>query len=165
MELHLVHPVAVSVVRFEPGRVLVRDPAKLLDVAAPGELPDLGDPIHRPIGALAVDRLLERLIGIEDVVVDQRRGLVGHLVGADAGRPLDGRHRLHSRSPGRCRMAAPRQGAQIASPRHMAKIKVKNPIVELNGDEMTRILWAYIKEQLILPYLDVDLKYYDLSIQ
>jgi isocitrate dehydrogenase len=47
----------------------------------------------------------------------------------------------------------------------MAKIKVKNPIVELDGDEMTRILWAFIKERLILPYLDVDLRYYDLSIQ
>lgn len=47
----------------------------------------------------------------------------------------------------------------------MAKIKVKNPIVELDGDEMTRIIWAFIKEKLILPYLDVDLKYYDLSIQ
>ena len=47
----------------------------------------------------------------------------------------------------------------------MAKIKVKNPVVELDGDEMTRILWAFIKERLILPYLDVDLRYYDLSIQ
>src|SRR4029453_17308868 len=47
----------------------------------------------------------------------------------------------------------------------MPKIKVKNPIVELDGDEMTRIIWAFIKEQLILPYLDVDLKYFDLSIQ
>ncbi len=47
----------------------------------------------------------------------------------------------------------------------MAKIKVKNPIVELDGDEMTRIMWAFIKDRLILPYLDVDLKYYDLSIQ
>jgi isocitrate dehydrogenase len=45
------------------------------------------------------------------------------------------------------------------------KIKVKNPIVELDGDEMTRILWAFIKERLILPYLDVDLDYFDLSIQ
>ena len=44
-------------------------------------------------------------------------------------------------------------------------IKVKNPIVELDGDEMTRIIWAMIKEKLILPYLDVDLKYYDLSVQ
>jgi isocitrate dehydrogenase len=42
---------------------------------------------------------------------------------------------------------------------------VKNPIVELDGDEMTRILWAFIKERLILPYLDVDLRYFDLSIQ
>ncbi|WP_419902536.1 NADP-dependent isocitrate dehydrogenase [Kiloniella sp.] len=47
----------------------------------------------------------------------------------------------------------------------MAKIKVKNPIVELDGDEMTRIIWEKIKEKFILPYLDVDLKYYDLSIE
>jgi isocitrate dehydrogenase len=47
----------------------------------------------------------------------------------------------------------------------MAKIKVRNPIVELDGDEMTRIIWAFIKEQLILPYLDVELKYYDLGIE
>ncbi|NQV82700.1 MAG: NADP-dependent isocitrate dehydrogenase, partial [Rhodospirillales bacterium] len=42
----------------------------------------------------------------------------------------------------------------------MSKIKVANPIVELDGDEMTRIIWAFIKDKLILPYLDVDLKYY-----
>ncbi|GIM82193.1 NADP-dependent isocitrate dehydrogenase [Salinispora arenicola] len=47
----------------------------------------------------------------------------------------------------------------------MAKIKVSNPVVELDGDEMTRIIWKQIREQLILPYLDVDLRYYDLSIQ
>ncbi|WP_420348790.1 NADP-dependent isocitrate dehydrogenase [Pelagibius sp.] len=47
----------------------------------------------------------------------------------------------------------------------MGKIKVKNPIVELDGDEMTRIIWEKIKTKLILPYLDVDLKYYDLSVQ
>ncbi len=47
----------------------------------------------------------------------------------------------------------------------MAKIKVKNPIVELDGDEMTRIIWAFIKDKLILPYLDVDLKYFDLGIE
>jgi isocitrate dehydrogenase len=47
----------------------------------------------------------------------------------------------------------------------MDKIKVENPIVELDGDEMTRIIWAFIKEQLILPYLDVDLKYFDLGIE
>ena len=47
----------------------------------------------------------------------------------------------------------------------MAKIQVKNPIVELDGDEMTRIIWAMIKERLIHPYLDVDLEYFDLSIQ
>jgi isocitrate dehydrogenase len=47
----------------------------------------------------------------------------------------------------------------------MAKIKVKNPVVDLDGDEMTRIIWALIKEKLILPYLDVDIKYYDLGIE
>ncbi|HLL66161.1 MAG TPA: NADP-dependent isocitrate dehydrogenase [Micromonosporaceae bacterium] len=47
----------------------------------------------------------------------------------------------------------------------MAKIKVTNPVVELDGDEMTRIIWKQIREQLVLPYLDVDLEYYDLSIQ
>ncbi|WP_100448735.1 NADP-dependent isocitrate dehydrogenase [Glycomyces xiaoerkulensis] len=47
----------------------------------------------------------------------------------------------------------------------MAKIKVQGPVVELDGDEMTRIIWSKIKEELIHPYLDVDLKYYDLSIQ
>ncbi|GIF41306.1 NADP-dependent isocitrate dehydrogenase [Actinoplanes xinjiangensis] len=47
----------------------------------------------------------------------------------------------------------------------MAKIKVKNPVVEIDGDEMTRIIWKQIREQLILPYLDVNLEYYDLSIQ
>ena len=45
------------------------------------------------------------------------------------------------------------------------KIKVQNPVVELDGDEMTRIIWQFIKDQLILPYLDVDLKYYDLGIE
>jgi isocitrate dehydrogenase len=47
----------------------------------------------------------------------------------------------------------------------MAKIKVENPVVELDGDEMTRIIWKQIREQLILPYLDVDLEYYDLGIE
>lgn len=47
----------------------------------------------------------------------------------------------------------------------MAKINVKNPVVELDGDEMTRVIWQFIKDKLILPYLEVDLKYYDLGIQ
>ena len=47
----------------------------------------------------------------------------------------------------------------------MAKIKVKNPIVEIDGDEMTRIIWQWIRERLVLPYLDVELKYYDLSVE
>ena len=49
--------------------------------------------------------------------------------------------------------------------RPMSKIKVANPVVELDGDEMTRIIWDFIKKKLILPYLDIDLKYYDLSIE
>ena len=47
----------------------------------------------------------------------------------------------------------------------MQKIKVANPVVELDGDEMTRIIWAFIKDKLILPYLDLDIKYYDLGIE
>ena len=47
----------------------------------------------------------------------------------------------------------------------MPKIKVKNPVVELDGDEMTRIIWSFIKDKLIKPYLDIDLKYYDLGME
>ncbi len=47
----------------------------------------------------------------------------------------------------------------------MAKIKVANPVVEMDGDEMTRIIWQWIRDRLILPYLDIDLKYYDLSVE
>ncbi len=47
----------------------------------------------------------------------------------------------------------------------MPKIKVKNPVVEIDGDEMTRIIWDFIKKKLILPYLDIDIKYYDLGIK
>ena len=54
---------------------------------------------------------------------------------------------------------------QTESNFNMAKIKVKNPVVELDGDEMTRIIWQWIREKLILPYLDIDLKYYDLSVE
>lgn len=52
----------------------------------------------------------------------------------------------------------------LSTTRALSKIKVKNPIVELDGDEMTRIIWDKIKKQLVLPYVDVDLKYYDLSV-
>ena len=47
----------------------------------------------------------------------------------------------------------------------MEKIKVKNPVVEMDGDEMTRIIWDFIKDKLILPYIDIDIKYYDLGVQ
>jgi isocitrate dehydrogenase len=59
----------------------------------------------------------------------------------------------------------PRAKEESATEGQMAKIKVRNPVVELDGDEMTRVIWAMIKEKLILPYLDIDLKYYDLSIE
>jgi isocitrate dehydrogenase len=55
-----------------------------------------------------------------------------------------------------------RQGGTLAD---MAKIKVANPVVELDGDEMTRIIWQFIKDRLILPYLDIDLRYFDLGIE
>ena len=45
----------------------------------------------------------------------------------------------------------------------MSKIKVKNPIVELDGDEMTRVIWEFIKKKLVLPYIDLGIKYYDLN--
>jgi isocitrate dehydrogenase len=47
----------------------------------------------------------------------------------------------------------------------MAKIKVTNPVVELDGDEMTRIIWKFIKDKLILPYVDVPIEYYDLGVE
>ena len=47
----------------------------------------------------------------------------------------------------------------------MEKIKVLNPVVELDGDEMTRVIWDFIKQKLIFPYLDIDIKYYDLGIE
>src|ERR1051325_1665369 len=69
-------------------------------------------------------------------------------------------------------MEPPRLPVVAAGPRalqrwlvKMAKIKVKNPVVEMDGDEMTRIIWQFIKDRLIHPYLDIDLIYYDLSIQ
>ena len=45
------------------------------------------------------------------------------------------------------------------------KIKVANPVVELDGDEMTRIIWKFIKDKLILPYIDADIKYFDLGVE
>ena len=47
----------------------------------------------------------------------------------------------------------------------MAKIKVANPVVEIDGDEMARVMWQFIKEQLILPYLDIELQYFDLAME
>src|ERR1043165_4981628 len=67
-------------------------------------------------------------------------------------------------TPAGCLTTRARTAARIA--RRMAeKIKVRNPIVELDGDEMTRIIWTFIKEQLILPYLELELEYYDLGIE
>src|SRR5947209_16981594 len=58
-----------------------------------------------------------------------------------------------------------RRSRPSARSSHLNKIKVKNPVVEMDGDEMTRIIWQFIKDKLILPYLDIELEYYDLSIQ
>jgi isocitrate dehydrogenase len=68
------------------------------------------------------------------------------------GAALDGGHRHHSGIDSIAALVPP-------------KIQVKNPVVELDGDEMTRIIWAFIKDQLILPHLDVELEYYDLGIE
>ena len=46
----------------------------------------------------------------------------------------------------------------------MDKIKVKNPVVEMDGDEMTRVIWEFIKDKLILPYVDLDIKYYGIGL-
>jgi isocitrate dehydrogenase len=59
----------------------------------------------------------------------------------------------------------PRRSAEREKGRSMNKIKVRNPVVELDGDEMTRIIWAWIRDLLIHPYLDVDLQYFDLSVE
>src|SRR5262249_1553643 len=73
--------------------------------------------------------------------------------------------------------APPKRGARVPQPSggsrqpkrkalsSMAKIKVKNPVVELDGDEMTRIIWQFIKDKLIHPYLDIELLYYDLGME
>src|SRR6185436_14023120 len=54
---------------------------------------------------------------------------------------------------------------KVSEEPRLAKIKVKNPVVEMDGDEMTRIIWHRIREQLILPYLDINLKYFDLGVE
>jgi isocitrate dehydrogenase len=82
---------------------------------------------------------------------------------------LDGCHRFDCFIPSRPG-ALYRRIARISRPigsiaAAVAKIKVENPVVELDGDEMTRIIWSFIKEQLILPYLDLDLVYFDLGIE
>jgi len=64
----------------------------------------------------------------------------------------------------RSRRAALELWLPVVSSRSFSKIVVKNPIVELDGDEMTRVIWKFIKDKLILPYLDVDIKYYDLGL-
>ena len=79
-------------------------------------------------------------------------------------RRRDNRNAAVDRSPRR-RLKPPAQRSDRESARRMAKIKVKNPVVELDGDEMTRIIWQWIRERLILPYLDIDLIYYDLGIE
>jgi hypothetical protein len=83
----------------------------------------------------------------------------------------EGRRRLASKGSGQYGPALPditrpaQRRRRIRRLAAMAKIKVKNPVIELDGDEMTRIIWSFIKNKLILPYLDIDLKYYDLGIE
>jgi isocitrate dehydrogenase len=89
------------------------------------------------------------------------------------GRLFAGAETFSGFGPDRCRRPQPMRRLSPAVSRlsvlrdlvQMQKIKVKNPVVELDGDEMTRIIWHFIKEKLILPYLDIDLKYYDLGIE
>lgn len=76
----------------------------------------------------------------------------------------------HSRriSPSSFKHTPAQFGSVLVHSRNMAtfkKIKVKNPVVELDGDEMTRIIWKDIKDKFIHPYLDIDLKYYDLGLE
>jgi hypothetical protein len=85
VELDLVDPVAVAIVGAELRRVLVRLPAELDHLGAAGDLTNLGDPPLGPAGALPAHGLGHHPIGREDVVVRQRRRLVGDLVGADSG--------------------------------------------------------------------------------
>src|ERR1044072_2772405 len=67
--------------------------------------------------------------------------------------------------PSRANMYKFDTSAEPERPPAMTKIKVTNPVVELDGDEMTRIIWRFIKDRLTLPYLDVELLYYDLGIE
>lgn len=55
--------------------------------------------------------------------------------------------------------------SHAATPAGLERIKAKNPVVEMDGDEMTRIIWKKIREELILPYVDVELKYFDLGME
>src|SRR6476659_7700967 len=71
---------------------------------------------------------------------------------------------VHRRDGSPSSAGTTRFGRPLASTA-MAKIKVANPVVELDGDEMTRIIWAFIKDKLILPYVDAELLYYDLGIE
>lgn len=76
--------------------------------------------------------------------------------------------RLSAHSQSHFALNNPSFGTAFTHSRKMAtfkKIQVKNPVVELDGDEMTRIIWKDIRERFILPYLDIDLKYYDLGLE
>ncbi len=80
-------------------------------------------------------------------------------------RRFEGRATVFRHPSRRVRAGSSPPPARVQAEGHlMAKIKVDNPVVEIDGDEMARIMWAFIKEKLVLPYLDIDLEYYDLSI-
>src|SRR4029077_8441536 len=151
VELDLVDTVAVAVVGAQLGLLFVRleAPADRLGGAADGA--QLARLLLGPAGALALQRLGQDAIGVEGVVVLQRRRLVEDLMGA-ARLALRRGHR-------------PNCGIDSIAAPVPEKIPVNSPVVELDGDEMTRIIWSFIKEQLILPYLDLELVYFDLGIE
>src|ERR1700722_19236020 len=167
MKLDLIDAMPVAVVGLQHRLVLIgQAPPQLLWLAA-DELPQARRPGQYPSGSLALSGLHQRGVAGEHVHPLQWRDLVGNGVGLPDVLSRDGSHH----TTGYLSAIASPAGAVGSRPsaktedRHMAKIKVQNPVVELDGDEMTRIIWSFIKEQLILPYLDIDLKYYDLSIE
>ena len=162
VELDLVDAVAVAVVGVKNGLVLVGEPAPACCGLASDQPPERGGalaaPSRRPPARYGLD---ERAVAREHVHALERRRLVEDGVRlATGGAPVRAARRANAD-----RQDIPPDSSKPDSIAHMAKIKVQNPVVELDGDEMTRIIWSFIKEQLILPYLEVDLRYYDLGIE
>ena len=176
VELDLVDPVAEAVVgaelragsRSPPGRAR-SSPRARRSRRRPGSC--------RPRSRRPRGRRPRRAAGRPRRRCSRRAASTGWLPrGSRGSRRMDGRRSTRLQSYARPRSPlpypAPQPSLGCGAPNQqrrkrtkMDKIKVENPIVELDGDEMTRIIWSFIKEQLILPYLDVDLKYFDLGIE